>query len=115
MLGFFCNGVANVISAAVSADLGSQKQIQGNAHALSTVTGIVDGMGSIGAAIGQLIVPVIQTQFGWIPVFYLFITMIIKSCRIAQLQPNISSRIKGSGLVQRTSEVHLRDCWDVYP
>ena len=31
-----------------------QSAVQGNAEALATVTGIVDGTGSVGAAIGQV-------------------------------------------------------------
>lgn len=43
--GFFIGGVANMISAAITADLGKQGPIQGNKEALATVTGIVDGTG----------------------------------------------------------------------
>ncbi|XP_046546233.1 sugar phosphate exchanger 3-like isoform X2 [Haliotis rubra] len=70
--GFFIGGVANLISAAVAADLGNQGPIQGNTEALATVTGIIDGTGSLGAAIGQILVPVIQKALGWQAVFYLF-------------------------------------------
>ncbi|PNJ52035.1 SLC37A3 isoform 25, partial [Pongo abelii] len=38
---------------AISADLGRQELIQRSSEALATVTGIVDGSGSIGAAVGQ--------------------------------------------------------------
>jgi OPA family glycerol-3-phosphate transporter-like MFS transporter 3 len=34
--------------------LGKQGPIQGNKAALATVTGIVDGTGSVGAALGQV-------------------------------------------------------------
>ncbi|XP_048257345.1 sugar phosphate exchanger 3-like isoform X1 [Haliotis rufescens] len=70
--GFFIGGVANLVSAAVAADLGNQGPIQGNTEALATVTGIIDGTGSVGAAIGQILVPVIQRALGWRAVFYLF-------------------------------------------
>uniref|UniRef100_A0A5S6Q1C0 Sugar phosphate exchanger 3 n=1 Tax=Trichuris muris TaxID=70415 RepID=A0A5S6Q1C0_TRIMR len=73
--GFFCSGAANLISAAVTADLGRQKEVDGNSKALSTVTGIVDGSGSVGAAVGQLIIPVMEAEIGWMSVFYLFIVM----------------------------------------
>ncbi|KAK6176762.1 hypothetical protein SNE40_014999 [Patella caerulea] len=76
--GFFIGGVANLISAAISADLGQQGPIKGNNKALATVTGIVDGTGSVGAAIGQILVPVIQTKLGWKSVFIFFmITMFL--------------------------------------
>ncbi|XP_048739694.2 sugar phosphate exchanger 3-like isoform X2 [Ostrea edulis] len=75
VVGFFIGGVANLVSAAISADLGKQGPVQGNSEALATVTGIVDGTGSVGAAIGQILVPVIQDRLGWKSVFYLFMLM----------------------------------------
>ncbi|KAK6020705.1 hypothetical protein OSTOST_13639, partial [Ostertagia ostertagi] len=67
------------------ADLGRTRELRGNAEALSTVTGIVDGTGSFGAAFGQLLIPSIQAVFGWNSVFYGFIVMII--CTTACLVP----------------------------
>ncbi|KAJ7402971.1 Sugar phosphate exchanger 3 [Pitangus sulphuratus] len=52
--GFFIGGPSNMISSAISADLGRQDLVKGNSEALATVTGIVDGTGSIGAAVGQV-------------------------------------------------------------
>lgn len=72
LIGCLIGGAANLISAAVSADLGCQKQIQGDDRALATVTGIIDGTGSFGAALGQIAVPYLQTGLGWPSVFYLF-------------------------------------------
>lgn len=43
-----------MISSAISADLGRQDALRGSQKALATVTGIVDGTGSIGAAAGQV-------------------------------------------------------------
>lgn len=43
-----------MISSAISADLGRQEMVKGSSEALATVTGIVDGTGSIGAAVGQV-------------------------------------------------------------
>lgn len=43
-----------MISSAISADLGRQEGMAGNSEALATVTGIVDGTGSMGAALGQV-------------------------------------------------------------
>lgn len=52
--GFFIGGPSNMISSAISADLGRQDALRGSHEALATVTGIVDGTGSIGAAAGQV-------------------------------------------------------------
>uniref|UniRef100_A0A8C5HUF5 Sugar phosphate exchanger 3 n=1 Tax=Gouania willdenowi TaxID=441366 RepID=A0A8C5HUF5_GOUWI len=51
--GFFIGGPSGMISSAISADLGRQEAVRGSQEALATVTGIVDGTGSIGAAAGQ--------------------------------------------------------------
>ena len=49
VVGFFIGGAANIISAAICADMGRIDELRGNAEALATVTGIVDGTGSVGA------------------------------------------------------------------
>ncbi|DAZ93751.1 TPA: hypothetical protein N0F65_007377 [Lagenidium giganteum] len=54
--GFMLGGPANLISTAISADLGTHESIRGDASALSTVTGIIDGTGSVGAALVQYLV-----------------------------------------------------------
>ncbi|EFO17016.1 hypothetical protein LOAG_11487 [Loa loa] len=85
LTGFFIGGPANLISSAVSADLANAEQIRGSSEALSTVTGIIDGSGSVGAGIGQLLIPEIETVFGWTAVFYGFIIMML--CTIFCLTP----------------------------
>ena len=52
LLGFFLSGLNNMISAACSADLGKQEALKGNSRAISTVTGIIDGTGTMGSAAG---------------------------------------------------------------
>ncbi|EMP24000.1 Sugar phosphate exchanger 3 [Chelonia mydas] len=61
--GFFIGGPSNMISSAISADLGRQELVKGNSEALATVTGIVDGTGSIGAAVGQVRLPERECAF----------------------------------------------------
>ena len=53
LAGFFVNGPYALITTAVSADLGSSDAVKGE-KALATVTAIIDGSGSIGAAIGPM-------------------------------------------------------------
>uniref|UniRef100_A0A3Q0RS32 Sugar phosphate exchanger 3 n=1 Tax=Amphilophus citrinellus TaxID=61819 RepID=A0A3Q0RS32_AMPCI len=74
--GFFIGGPSNMISSAISADLGRQEALRGSKEALATVTGIVDGTGSIGAAAGQYLVSLIESKLGWMSVFYFFIVMV---------------------------------------
>ena len=49
-LGFFINSLNNLISSVCAADLGKQKGVY--SRAISTVTGIIDGTGSLGSALG---------------------------------------------------------------
>ncbi|XP_010882819.1 glucose-6-phosphate exchanger SLC37A1 [Esox lucius] len=69
-----CGGLVNgpyaLITTAVSADLGTHKSLKGNSRALSTVTAIIDGTGSVGAAIGPLLAGVLSSR-GWDQVFYM--------------------------------------------
>lgn len=80
VVGFFIGGAANIISAAICADMGRLDELRGNSEALATVTGIVDGTGSVGAAMGQYILPWIQTTYTWEIVFWFFIFCIILTC-----------------------------------
>ncbi|XP_008326005.1 glucose-6-phosphate exchanger SLC37A1 isoform X1 [Cynoglossus semilaevis] len=69
-----CGGLVNgpyaLITTAVSADLGTHKSLKGNARALSTVTAIIDGTGSVGAALGPLLAGLLSAG-GWNHVFYM--------------------------------------------
>ncbi|VDK41707.1 unnamed protein product [Anisakis simplex] len=85
LMGFFIGGPANLISSTVSADIGRCDEVRGSSEALSTVTGIIDGTGSIGASIGQLLLPIVERRFGWIYVFYSFIFMMM--CTFVCLLP----------------------------
>lgn len=48
IVGGLVNGPYALITTAVSAELGTHSSLKGNAKALSTVTSIIDGTGSIG-------------------------------------------------------------------
>lgn len=73
LLGLFVNGPYALITTSVSAELGQHKSLEGNGKALATVTSIIDGTGSIGAAVGPLIAGLVQAG-GWQNVFYMLIT-----------------------------------------
>lgn len=76
LAGFFINGAVNLISAAVAADLGRQEAVRQSAEALSTVYGIVEGTGSVAAAVGQVVIPVLEDWLGWESIFYLFMILV---------------------------------------
>ncbi|KAF5457699.1 hypothetical protein F2P56_021782 [Juglans regia] len=66
--GIFVNGPYALITTAVSADLGTHNSLEGNSRALATVTAIIDGTGSVGAAIGPLLTGYISSS-SWSAVF----------------------------------------------
>uniref|UniRef100_A0A3Q2D8D6 Solute carrier family 37 member 1 n=1 Tax=Cyprinodon variegatus TaxID=28743 RepID=A0A3Q2D8D6_CYPVA len=71
--GALVNGPYALITTAVSADLGTHKSLKGNSRALSTVTAIIDGTGSVGAALGPLLAGLLSAG-GWDQVFYMLMT-----------------------------------------
>jgi sugar phosphate permease len=54
-------GPSGLITGCISADLGNDPTLKGNARAMSTVTGIIDGTGSVGAALVQYLVGYLKT------------------------------------------------------
>ncbi|KAK3221008.1 hypothetical protein Dsin_014978 [Dipteronia sinensis] len=78
--GIFVNGPYALITTAVSADLGTHSSLKGNSRALATVTAIIDGTGSVGAAIGPLVTGYISAK-SWSAVF----TMLMAAALIAGL------------------------------
>ena len=57
--GFIVSGLNNIISASCAADIGKNQVLQASQRSQSTVAGIIDGSGSLGAAIGQIIIGVV--------------------------------------------------------
>ncbi|XP_018420480.1 PREDICTED: glucose-6-phosphate exchanger SLC37A2 isoform X1 [Nanorana parkeri] len=77
--GMLVNGPYSLITTAVSADLGTHESLHGNAKALSTVTAIIDGSGSIGAALGPTLASILSSK-GWNYVFYMLIAADLLAC-----------------------------------
>ena len=73
IMGCLVGGPNNIITSAVAADLSEHPTIRGNARALGTVTGIINGSGSIIAALGLLTVGPLQQTYGWSAVWLLLI------------------------------------------
>lgn len=69
--GILVNGPYALITTAVSAELGTHPSLGDDAKALATVTAIIDGTGSIGAAVGPLLAGVVSRWGGWHNVFYM--------------------------------------------
>lgn len=69
--GLLVNGPYALITTAISAELGTHPSLGDSSKALATVTAIIDGTGSIGAAVGPLLAGVASRWAGWHSVFYM--------------------------------------------
>ena len=67
--GLLVNGPYALITTAVSAELGTHKSLRGSGKALATVTAIIDGTGSIGAAVGPFLAGWLAGDNSWSRVF----------------------------------------------
>lgn len=73
IMGVLVGGPNNIITSAVAADLAEHPSIKGNSKALGTVTGIINGSGSITAALGLMVIGPLQVKYGWASVWYFLI------------------------------------------
>ncbi|KAL3642936.1 hypothetical protein CASFOL_013751 [Castilleja foliolosa] len=90
--GLLVNGPYSLITTAVAADLGTQSMTGKNSRALATVTAIIDGTGSVGAALGPLLAGYISTR-GWNSVFFmLIVSLSFASCLLIRV---VKMEIKG--------------------
>ena len=91
IVGFFIGGVANLIPSLIAQDLGRDPTL--DEGAVSTMTGIIDGTGSFGAAIGQFIIGMLAQSYGWDASFaficacclipaLLLMTRLVQECRM---------------------------------
>lgn len=65
------NGPYALITTSVSAQLGQHPSLGGNSKAVATVTAIIDGTGSFGAALGPLLAGYLSTRYSWNSVIYM--------------------------------------------
>lgn len=96
LCGALVSGPYALITTAVSTDLGTHKSLKGNAHALATVTAIIDGTGSVGAALGPLLAGLISPS-GWDNVFYML--MLADACALLCLTRLIHKELSCPGLL----------------
>lgn len=102
--GFFVNGPYSLITTAVSADLGTHSSLNGNSRALATVTAIIDGTGSVGAALGPLLTGYISAT-GWNGVFIMLILatvfagLLLMHLMVAEIKEKIHN---GNTLTRKT-------------
>lgn len=76
-MGFLVGGPNSIITSAVAADLADSPEIKGNAKALGTLTGMINGVGSLVAATGLLFVTLWIDYLGWQLLWYSLIVCAI--------------------------------------
>jgi sugar phosphate permease len=76
-MGFLVGGPNSIITSAVAADLADSPEIKGNAKALGTLTGMINGVGSLVAATGLLYVTSWIDYLGWKRLWYSLIVCAI--------------------------------------
>jgi len=85
LCGVLQGGPAEALTSCISVDLGTHPSLQ-QARATSTCTGIIDGIGALGAAIGQYLVGVLSDTFGWKAAFTFLIASLLGACGLSLLQ-----------------------------
>lgn len=86
------NGPYALITTAVSTELGTHPSLGDNSKALATVTAIIDGTGSIGAAVGPLLAGLVSRWAGWHNVFYMLMASDLLALLVSSSFPFIYSR-----------------------
>ena len=93
-VGALVAGPNNIITSAVSTDLAANPLVEGNAS--GTVTGIINGIGTATAAIGQLFIPALYEygkqdgvgyQYVWM--FLMALTLIGTACLVPKIRSEV--------------------------
>ena len=78
--------------------------------AVAIVTGIIDGTGSVGAAVGQIAIPEIENNFGWSKVFYMFMAAgLISAIALIPVVYREIKRSRRSSTEEESRVEHLED------
>jgi sugar phosphate permease len=107
-MGCLVGGPNNIITSAVAADLADDPSLKGNNRALGTVTGIINGSGSVTAAIGQLAIPVLATWGATDGVGYRYVWYFLIVCTVLGTSL-MGSKIYKELYPQRFSDESLLD------
>jgi MFS family permease len=86
LTGALVGGPYSLITSAVAADLGHHPSLGGDARALATVAGIIDGVGSLGAALQGGAIGALVSSRGWGDAFRAFaLSLVLSAACIAPL------------------------------
>ena len=77
LMGILIGGPNNIMTSAVAADLSEHPSISGNSKSLGTITGIINGSGSVTAALGLVAVGPVTNMYGWNSVWYMMMFLTV--------------------------------------
>jgi len=118
LMGCLVGGPNNIITSAVAADLADDPSIGGNSRALGTVTGIINGSGSVTAAIGQLAIPVLLAMGQTNGVEYRYVWYFLIFCTAtgtALMYPKISKELNEAAEERRPINIGSRSSYQSIP
>ena len=101
IMGCLVGGPNNIITSAVAADLSEDPSIRGSNKALGTVTGIINGSGSVTAAFGQMAIPILAAWGAQDGVNYRYVWFFLVFCTVvgtALLGPKIYKELFVEGI-----------------
>ena len=76
-MGCLVGGPNNIITSAIATELSEHPAVRGNAQALSSLTGLINGIGSIIASLGLLGIGPMRLAYGWKPLWLMVATFSI--------------------------------------
>jgi len=99
LMGILVGGPNNIITSAVAADLASHPSVRGSTKSLGTVTGLINGCGSITASIGLLAIePLTQIDVYYVWMYVIgctFVGTLLMSTKIySELFPPPSASVE---------------------
>jgi MFS family permease len=106
IMGCLIGGPINIITSAVAVDLAEDNKITGR-NDLMTVTGLINGSGSIIASLGLVIIGPLQLYYGWRKIWYLL--MACTCLGTVLLYPTIRKElIRSNGESENDHPAHTR-------
>ena len=105
ILGFFCGSLHHLICISATADLGRE---QVGKRATATITGIVDGIGTSGSGIGQVILGATIQSLGWFYGYILIIACMISLAALPMARV-LFREIKEIQQIRRNLSINLQE------
>ena len=111
LIGGMLGGLNHVLAVIVAQDIGAKLAKKGKASSISTVTGVIDGIGSLGSTVGSALIGYTSTKWGWKNGYLLVFTFMISLVLI----PMIVMFIKEFKEIIEIRKINRKDKQNVGP